>query len=104
MKYSHLGIPTNSRFDGEIDLPHLKMVVSDHKSNEYNIQYMRFYDDAPYPDIVKENIHLAFEVEDLQSALLGREVIIKPNSPSLGLTVAFIVENGMPIELMEYDK
>jgi hypothetical protein len=30
MKFSHLGIPTNERFEGEIDLPHLKMKVSDH--------------------------------------------------------------------------
>jgi len=28
MKYNHLGIPTTSSFEGEIDLPHLKMTVS----------------------------------------------------------------------------
>ncbi|MCG9629158.1 hypothetical protein L1D34_30705 [Vibrio mediterranei] len=102
MKYSHLGVPTNESFEGEIDLPHLKMVVSDHDASEYKIQYMRFYDDAPYPDIVKEKPHLAFEVDNLHLALLNKEVIIPPNSPSEGLLVAFIIEDGMPIELMEY--
>ncbi|MFC1852583.1 hypothetical protein ACFL27_20490 [candidate division CSSED10-310 bacterium] len=41
---------------------------------------------------------MAFEVEDLQEAIRGKEVIIEPNSPSKGVIVAFIVENGAPIE------
>jgi hypothetical protein len=30
-----------------------------------------------------------------------REILIAPNSPSDGVRVAFIVENGAPIELLE---
>ena len=37
---------------------------------------------------------------DLASELAGREILIPPNSPSDG--VAFIVENGAPIELLEF--
>lgn len=33
MKFDHIGIPTTDRFDGEIDLPHLNVTVSDHQSN-----------------------------------------------------------------------
>ena len=33
----------------------------------------------------------------------GKKVIIKPNSPSKGLVVAFIEINGAPVELMEYE-
>jgi hypothetical protein len=32
----------------------------------------------------------------------GREILIPPNSPSDGVRVAFIVENGAPIELLEF--
>ena len=104
MKYNHLGIPTASRFDGEIDLPHLKMTVSDHSNNPYGIQWQRYWDDAPYPDLVKSVPHVAFEVEDLESELVGKKVIIEPNSPSEGLLVAFIEVNGAPVELMQYGK
>lgn len=54
------------------------------------------------PEILLRLPHLAFEVSDLNAELLGKEVLIAPNSPSEGVKVAFIVENGAPIELMEF--
>ncbi|MFM2639305.1 VOC family protein [Vibrio vulnificus] len=104
MKFNHLGIPTTERFDGEIDLPHLKMTVSDHENNPYGIQWQRFWADAPYPELVKTVPHAAFEVDDLMAEIKGKKVIIEPNSPSEGLLVAFIEVNGSPVELMEYSK
>jgi hypothetical protein len=102
VKYSHIGIPTKSRFDGEIDLPDLQMTVSDHENNPYGIQWQRYWDNAPYPDLVKTVPHVAFEVDDLDTAIKGKNVIIPPNSPSKGLLVAFVEVNGAPVELMQY--
>ncbi|REJ80672.1 MAG: hypothetical protein DWQ36_11160 [Acidobacteria bacterium] len=104
MKFHHLGIPTRRRFAGEIDLPQLRMTVSDHERTLFGIQWMRFWDDAPYPKLVKTTAHAAFEVDDLEAALAGQKVIIEPNSPSKGLTVAFIEVDGAPIELMQFDR
>ena len=104
MKYNHIGIPTKDRFEGEIDLPHLKLTVSDHKNNPFGIQWQRYWDDAPYPGLVKSVPHIAFEVDDLYAALKDQKVIIKPNSPSKGLTVAFIEVNGAPVDLIYYEK
>ncbi len=72
MGFSHLGIPTETRFDGEIDLPHLKMTVSDHKNNQYGIQWQRYWEGAPYPDLVKSVPHVAFEVDDPKFELVGK--------------------------------
>ncbi len=47
--------------------------------------------------------HVAFEVDDLAAALEGQQVIIEPNSPSRGVTVAFIEVSGAPVELMQID-
>jgi hypothetical protein len=102
MKYNHVGIPTTERFEGEIDLPDLRMTVSDHENNPFGIQWQRYWEGAPYPDLVKTVPHVAFEVDDLDAALEGQKVIIKPNSPSEGVTVAFIEVNGAPVELMHY--
>lgn len=104
MKYNHIGIPTTGRFENEIDLPELKMTVSDHENNPFRIQWQRYWEGALYPEVVKTMPHVAFEVEDLDAALEGQRVIIEPNSPSEGLTVAFIEVNGVPIELMHYDR
>ncbi|MGB5990206.1 MAG: hypothetical protein WBG43_10745 [Marinifilaceae bacterium] len=102
MKFNHFGIPTNEPFEGEIDLPHLKMTVSDHENNPYGIQWMRFWEEAPYPELVRTKPHIAFEVEDITKELVGKKIIIEPNSPSINLIVAFIEENGVPVELMQY--
>ena len=102
MKFNHIGIPVTDSFEGEIDLPHLKMTVSDHENNRFGIQWQRYWDGAPYPDLVKTIPHVAFVVDDLDAELQGQKVIIEPNSPSQGLRVAFIEVNGAPVELMQY--
>ena len=53
LKYNHIGIPTTSSFDGEIPVPHLKVTVSDHQNNPFGIQWQRYWDGAPVPDLVK---------------------------------------------------
>mgnify|MGYP000081773744 FL=1 len=102
MKFNHIGIPVTGSFEEEIDLPHLKMTVSDHENNRFGIQWQRYWHDAPYPDLVKTVPHVAFIVDDLDAELQGQKVIIKPTSPSEGLRVAFIEVNGAPVELMQY--
>lgn len=103
MKFNHIGIPTEARFDGEIDLPHLKVTVSDHQDNPFGIQWQRYWEDAPYSELVKTVPHVGFEVDDLDIALVGHKVIIEPNSPSHGVRVAFIEVRGAPVELLEID-
>lgn len=103
MKFDHIGIPTTDRFEGEIPLPHLQMTVSDHQDNPFGIQWQRYWDDAPYPELVKTVPHVAFEVDDLATALEGHRVIIETNSPSHGVVVAFVEVNGAPVELMQID-
>jgi hypothetical protein len=104
MKYNHVGIPTTRPFEGEIPLPHLKVTVSDHKNNQFGIQWQRYWEGAPVPELVKTVPHVAFEVDDLEAAIKDRQVIIEPNSPSRGVLVAFIEVNGAPVELMQVDR
>ena len=81
----------------------MKLTVSDHLNNPFGIQWQRYWDDSPVPDLVKTVPHVAFEVDDLQEALEGCHVIIEPNRPTSGVMVAFIVVNGAPVELMQID-
>jgi len=67
------------------------------------VEWLRFDDDAPFPDLVKTVPHVAFVVEDLESAIAGKKVLIQPNSPSRGVTVAFIVDNDAPVEFLQFD-
>lgn len=101
MKYHHLGIPTKEKLRDEIYLERFKMYVSGYGESPYGIEWMRFEDEADFPDIVKTLPHIAFEVDDLEEAIQGKNVIIEPNSPSPGVLVAFIEDNGAPIELLQ---
>ena len=99
--YHHIGIPTEHPRPDERYLPDLKLYVSGYEMSEYGIEWMRFESDCPLPELVKTVPHVAFRVDDLQTALQGQDVLIPPNSPSSGIRVAFIVENGAPIEFLE---
>jgi hypothetical protein len=82
----------------------LKVYVSGYKNSPYGIEWIRYELDAPYPELVKIIPHVAFEVDDLEQELRGKKVIIAPNSPSPGVTVAFIEDNGTPVEFLQIDK
>ncbi|MEJ2370370.1 MAG: hypothetical protein P8Y07_05930, partial [Gemmatimonadales bacterium] len=55
------------------------------------------------PQLIQQVAHVAFEVDDLEASLRGRDVLIPPNSPSPGVRVAFVIANGAPVELLQID-
>lgn len=59
---------------------------------------------CPIPELVKTVPHVAFEVDDLESELRGKQILIAPNSPSEGVIVAFIVDEGAPVEFLQFDR
>ena len=101
LTYHHLGIPTNKPIPGEIYLKDYKVYHFGYESSEYGVEWMRYEEDCPLPEIVKTLPHVAFEVADIYKAIKGKKVIIEPNSPSEGNIVAFIEENGAPIEFIQ---
>ncbi len=101
-EYHHVGIPTDVERDGETYLEQFKVFVSGYDTSPYGVEWMRFEPDCPLPDLVKQVPHVAFKVDDLEAELRGKDVLIEPNSPSEGVRVAFIVENGAPIEFLEF--
>jgi len=103
MHYHHLGIPTTDKKAGETYLPEYGMYVSGYDASPYNIEWMRFEPGSPLPELVKTVPHVAFEVDDVHAVIEGKEVLIAPNSPSPGVTVAFIVDNGAPVEFISFD-
>jgi hypothetical protein len=102
--YHHLGIPTTEKHEGEEYLAQFKTFVSGFETSPYGIEWMRYEPDAPLPVLVKTVPHIAFEVDDLAKELEGKEILIAPNSPSEGVTVAFIIDNGAPVEFLQFHK
>ena len=101
-RYHHIGVSTTESKPGETYLKDLKLFVVGHQKSEFGVEWMRFEADAAVPDLVRRVPQVAFEVTDLSSELAGREILISPHSPSVGVRVAFSIENGVPVELLEF--
>ncbi len=103
-RYHHTGIPTTEARAGERYLAPFKMYVSGFPQSAYGVEWMRFEADSPISEIIRTVPHVAFEVDDLDEALKGKTVLSAPGSPSAGVRVAMILDNGCPIELMQFTR
>jgi len=101
-RYHHLGIPTNTPRPGEQYIPHLKVYVSGFETSPYGIQWMRFDEECPVHQLIRLIPHVAFEVDDLEGALEGKTLLGPITSPSAGVRVAMILDDGAPVELLEF--
>jgi hypothetical protein len=102
-RYHHMGIPTTEKKEGEVYDPKLKYTSTPYDANEFHVQWHRFDDDCPLPEIVKTTPHVAFQVDDLNQEVEGRNIILGPYSPIEGFRVAVIEENGAVVEFIETD-
>ncbi len=101
-RYHHTGVPTRRRRPGERYLPRFKMYVSGFPESPYGVEWMRFEPASPVPKLVQTVPHVAFEVDDIEEALEGKHLLSPPGPPSPGVRAAMIVDDGCPIELIEF--
>jgi len=103
-RYHHMGIPTDQPRTGETYLKHLGMYVSGFETSPYGIEWMRFEAGSPISALVRSVPHIAFEVDDLDAEIQGKELLGEVSEPSEGVRVAMFVDNGAPVELLEFRK
>jgi hypothetical protein len=103
-RYHHLGIPYTEPRAGERLIEHLGIHVCGFETSPYGIEWIRFDPHCAIPDIVRTVAHVAFAVDNLEEALEGKDILIPPNAPSSGVRVAFILDDGAPVELLEFEK
>ena len=99
--FHHIGIPTTKQRDGETYLEGAKLFVTDCNDSENRIEWLRFEDGSPLPEVLKTTAHVAYAVEDLDAALEGQSILMEPFEPMEGVRVAFILEDEAPVELMQ---
>lgn len=103
-RFHHLGVPTKEVKPDEYLIKGFGVYVSGFETSEFGIQWMRYTEDSPIDPLIQKVPHLCFEVDNLEEAIIGREILTPINSPSKGCRVAMIIENSAPIELIEFTK
>jgi hypothetical protein len=101
-RYHHVGIPTETQREGEKYLEEYKMYVAGFERSPYGIEWMRFEKGCPISELVRTVPHVAFEVDDLDKEIRGKKLLGEVSSPSEGVRAAMIIDNGAPVELIEF--
>ncbi len=98
---AHIGIPQKTKPAKAIYLEDAKLYITDPADSKNNIEFLFFEDACQMPQIVKESTHIAYVVDDIDAELKDAEVLIPPFFPLPTVKAAFIIEDGIPIELMQ---
>jgi len=104
LHFHHVGIPVPQKMEGMSYNEKLKLYTTDYFDNPYGIEWMYFDHDNPLPDIIKSRPHVAYKVNDLHEAIKDKNIILPPNNPTEGVTVAFILDEINLIELLQFDR
>ena len=102
--FHHIGIPSTKAQPNEIHLADVKLFITDASQTEHKIEWVRCEPGSPMPELLKTTAHVAYTVDDLDAALIGKKVLMPPWSPMPGLKVAFIQEGDAPVEYLEFGK
>lgn len=99
-QFHHVGIPTIEVLPGERYSEPFKMYTSGGEAPT-RIQYHRFEEGCPLHPLIQTKPHVAFKVNSIDEAIMGKNVILAPYYPFENFRVAMIEENGFPVEFIE---
>jgi len=103
MEFHHIGIPTTVQQSEENYMEGAKLFVTDPDKSDMHIEWLRFEEGSPLPEILKSEAHIAYKVENVEQAMAGKECLLEPFDAAPGVRVGFILEEGRPIEFLSID-
>lgn len=102
--YLHVGIPVTNKKPGMVYVDSLKLWMSDLSANDYDykIEYLKFEEGTPFPEIMHKNPHVAYQVDTMDQYLAeADQVIFGPVAMDNGGRMAFIIKDDTIFELLE---
>ena len=65
-EYMHIGIPVLNRKEGMTYNEAMKFWVSNVDDYDFKIEYLKFEEGTPFPEILSKQPHVAYKVDDLE--------------------------------------
>jgi hypothetical protein len=105
-QFDHVGITTTIKQPNEDWVEQSRVWVTNPRNHPEHIEFLRYEPDSTVPDVIKQNPHIAFRVEDLKPHLAepGVEIIIPPFVVGDFLEVVFVRKYDTIFEYMHYLK
>lgn len=75
--------------------------VTDPSEHPNRIEYLRYEPDSPVKGPVRDLPHMAFQVDNLEAAMEGAEVLLGPFHATNTVRVVFVLRDGAVFEYME---
>ena len=102
MKFSHIGMTTDAKKDGETWVEATRVWVTDSTRHPFAVEWLRYAPDSPVTGPVRDKPHIAFDVDDIDTASRGMKVLLEPFTVSDTLRVGFFeYADGTVVELAE---
>lgn len=99
--FNHVGLVTDTIPQGAFYNEGLSVWLTDFSKSPNKIEFLKFEPGSCIPELVQKQGHIAYTVPSLEEELKGKNVIFGPAVCDEHLTIAFIEEEGIAIELME---
>jgi len=105
-RFDHIGLVTDEVKDGESFVAATRVWVTSPRAGGCNVEWLRFEPDTPVTGPLRTAPHVAYRVDDLDTAIQGHTVLADPFDPTGRgddfLRVAFVEIDGAVVELMQY--
>ena len=75
-EYMHIGIPITNKKPGMTYNEGAKFWVSNVDDYDYKIEYLKFEEGTPFPEVLHRNPHVAYKVDDLQKYIDDADSVI----------------------------
>ena len=99
-KFNHVGIITKEAKEGASFNEPLRVWLTDFSKSPNKIEFLKFEEGSCMHELIQNETHIAYEVPCMEEALKDAKVLFEPLVCNEHLTIAFIEEEGIPIELM----
>ena len=101
-KYNHIGIITKEDKEGASFNETLSVWLTDFSQSPNKIEWLKFVEGSCMHELIQNQTHIAYEVPSLEAELKNAKLLFGPFVCNESLTIAFVEEEGIPIELMEF--
>jgi len=100
-QFLHVGVPVKVPQAHETYVEPLKVHLTSPEASPLKFEYLRFEAGSPLPQEVQTQVHVAYRVDDLDAAVAGKRVIFGPRPLGPHMRIAFVLQDGVPVEFME---